>query len=52
MTGGAPLELELEELELELEELELEELELLPDPPGHEAPPGSQPVPQLTVWQW
>jgi hypothetical protein len=36
------------------EPLLLEELEplLLPVPPGHVAPPGSHPVPQLTVWQW
>jgi hypothetical protein len=40
-------------LELELEVLELEELVLLdPLPDGHVVPPGSQPVPQLTVWQW
>jgi hypothetical protein len=25
---------------------------LLPVPPGHVAPPGSQPAPQLTAWQW
>jgi hypothetical protein len=31
--------------------LELDPL-LLPVPPGHVVPPGSQPVPQLTVWQW
>jgi hypothetical protein len=45
--------LELPELELEppLELPELELLELLA-PPGHVVPPGSQPVPQLTVWQW
>jgi hypothetical protein len=53
-----PLELpELEPLELpELEPLDpplLDPLELeLPLPPGHVVPPGSQPVPQLTVWQW
>jgi hypothetical protein len=63
--GGVPpplllplLELEPPELELEPPELELlepPELELLdPElvPPGHVVPPGSQPVPQLTVWQW
>jgi hypothetical protein len=51
-----PLELEPPELPelvlpppLELPELELPEL---PVPPGHVVPPGSQPVPQLTVWQW
>ena len=32
-------------------ELPTELLELLL-PPGHVVPPGSQPVPQLTVWQW
>jgi hypothetical protein len=46
----------LDELE-ELEELLDELLELLDEldellPPGHVGPPGSQPVPQLTVWQW
>ena len=30
----------------------LELLLPLPVPPGHVVPPGSQPVPQLTVWQW
>jgi hypothetical protein len=50
---------ELDELELDdepplLEDEEppelLDELEELP--PGQVVPPGSQPVPQLTVWQW
>jgi hypothetical protein len=35
-----------------LDPLELDPLELLVLPPGHVVPPGSQPVPQLTVWQW
>ena len=55
-----PLELpELELLDPLLEPL-LELVDPLPDPlelepllpPGHVVPPGSQPVPQLTVWQW
>ena len=50
------LELELPPLlDPPLLELELDPpLLLLPllDPPGHVVPPGSQPVPQLTVWQW
>jgi hypothetical protein len=40
-----------EELPDELPD-ELPELEPLLDAPGHVVPPGSQPVPQLTVWQW
>jgi hypothetical protein len=48
-----PLELDPLELDpLELDPLELDPLELLVLPPGHVVPPGSQPVPQLTVWQW
>jgi hypothetical protein len=44
---------ELEEPEELLDELELDELldELEELPPGHVVPPGSQPTPQLTVWQ-
>jgi hypothetical protein len=41
---------EEEEPELPDEEPELEPPE--EEPPGHVSPPGSQPVPQLTVWQW
>jgi hypothetical protein len=26
--------------------------DVLPLPPGHVVPPASQPVPQLTAWQW
>jgi hypothetical protein len=46
------LPLEVEELD-ELEEVVDEALEELEEllPPGHVAPPGSHPVPQLTVWQ-
>jgi hypothetical protein len=44
-----PLDVELDEEEDEV--LEVDEVleELLP--PGQVVPPGSQPVPQLTVWQ-
>ena len=43
---------ELDELDDELvPDEELDELEELLLPPGHVDPPGSQPVPQLTVWQ-
>jgi hypothetical protein len=44
--------LELPPLLLLLDEVDPPELELLELPPGHVVPPGSQPVPQLTVWQW
>jgi hypothetical protein len=30
----------------------LDEVDELPLPPGHVEPPGSHPVPQLTVVQW
>ena len=39
---------ELDELDDELDELLDDELLV---PPGQVVPPGSQPVPQLTVWQ-
>jgi hypothetical protein len=53
------LPLDDEELDELLDEVEdelvldvLDEVDELPLPPGHVVPPGSQPVPQLTVWQW
>jgi hypothetical protein len=51
-----PLDVELDdELDEEVDEddvLEVDDVleELLPA--GQVVPPGSQPVPQLTVWQW